>query len=336
MAAVPPLAASAVPARLDIAYRQGDAAPWLAQPNVLAVIGFGAEIGATDDPRLLSVPLQPLLAEPAPLEIWQIDADVRHGRDGDLSWASGGDLLLLAIRVDEEAHDGIDAASDYAYRRLLEGMTERGHHHLLRAWNYLADINLGEGDDERYRHFSIGRARGMGRVPRTRFPAATAIGRIDGVRELVIYVLAGRSPGQPVENPRQVSAYQYPRRYGPVPPSFARGMRLMHDHGQSSLLISGTSSVRGHETVHADTRAQIDETLINLDSLAQVGGFGDRLPLQRACLKAYLREAGDALIMREALIGAGLPPAQLLCLHGDICRADLIIEIDGITVLAPR
>ena len=32
---------------------------------------------------------------------------------------------------------------------------------MLRLWNYLDAINLGDGDDERYRRFCDGRARGM-------------------------------------------------------------------------------------------------------------------------------------------------------------------------------
>src|SRR3546814_12468443 len=55
-------------------------------------------------------------------------------------------------------------------------------------------------------------------------PAATAIGRCDDARVVQVYWLAARTPGMPVENPRQVSAYRYPRQYGPQQPSFARAM----------------------------------------------------------------------------------------------------------------
>ena len=45
-------------------------------------------------------------------------------------------------------------------------------------------------------------------------------------RALAIHCLAADDAGEPVENPRQVPAYKYSRRYGPRPPCFARATRL--------------------------------------------------------------------------------------------------------------
>ena len=111
---------------------------------------------------------------------------------------------------------------DSAYANLSVFVRTRGFPHLLRSWNYLDAITEGEGDAERYRRFCVGRAAGLGEVQIGTLPAATAIGRCDGVRTLQVYWLAARRPGTPVENPRQVSAYRYPRQYGPQSPSFAR------------------------------------------------------------------------------------------------------------------
>src|SRR3546814_12443298 len=85
-------------------------------------------------------------------------------------------------------------------------------------------ITFGDGDAERYREFCVGRARGLGDFDTHALPAATAIGRCDDARVVQVYWLAARTPGMPVENPRQVSAYRYPRQYGPQQPSFARAM----------------------------------------------------------------------------------------------------------------
>ena len=78
--------------------------------------------------------------------------------------------------------------------------------HFLRLWNYLVAINAGDGDAERYRLFCQGRARGMAEGGLSQYPAASAIGRQDGVRVLQVYGLAARHHGTAVENPRQVSA----------------------------------------------------------------------------------------------------------------------------------
>ena len=106
-----------------------------------------------------------------------------------------------------------------------------------------------------------------GRFDPTTLPAATAIGRCDDARVLQIYWLAAAAPGMPVENPRQVSAYRYPRTYGPQPPSFARAM-LPPTARQLPLLLSGTASVVGHASQHADALlAQVEETFANFDAL---------------------------------------------------------------------
>lgn len=331
MAAVHPLDSPRVAAPFDVGYAWTPAADGMAalqQPGTLAVIGFGPDaVLPPDDPRCVRIPLQPIGAVQPPLEIWQVDGAVDVGRDDDLSWSAGGGYLMVALRVDEEAHGGIHGAAAHAYRRLLGALDRHGYPHLLRAWNYLADINAGTGDDERYRHFSTGRAEGMAGLSSLTYPAATAIGRTDGIRELVLYALAAKKPGQPVENPRQVSAYRYPRQYGPVAPSFARAMRL--DTASPALFISGTASIVGHTSVHDLPDAQIAETLRNLETLVMAAGL-DAATVASTWLKAYIRHVDDTGIVTSALADAGLPPDRLICLHADICRAELLLEIDGI------
>jgi len=320
--------AASAPA-LSIGYERGDLAGLLAADDVLAVIGFGASGPRSSDPRVLCVGLEPL-AETA-LEVWRGRAPVHSGRAGELRWSSDGEHLYFAIEVDEAACGGIDGAAEHAYACIGTFLAAGETPHVLRLWNYLDAINLGDGDDERYRRFCDGRARGMNAHVPTRYPAATAIGRHDGVRTLQIYGLAARHPGAPVENPRQVSAWRYPRQYGPTAPTFARGMRS----GVDQLLISGTAAVVGHASRHAgDLDAQLDETLANLDSLLQHAGTSNPALGAHSLLKAYVRHEADARhvaeVLHERLPGLG----GLLLLGGDICRGELLVEVDGVHQLA--
>jgi chorismate lyase/3-hydroxybenzoate synthase len=321
-----PLATTGTP-DLEVGYERIDPARVLARPDTLAVIRFGGAAAPAGDPRLIQVPLEVLHGPAEVLETWRVDGPVRHGRDGALAWAQGGGYLMASLVVPETGPAGARDAAARGYRQLLAALATHGHPYMLRAWNYLADINRGDGEQERYRHFTIGRAEGIHGLPAEDFPAATAIGRRDGRNDLVVYALAGREPGRPVENPRQVSAYRYPRQYGPVPPSFARGMRLATR--PPTLLISGTASVVGHESLHDQVEPQARETLRNLDALVQAAGLGPRMDPARSLLKAYVRHAADAPALAAILGEAGLPDDRLLLLHGDICRADLLLEIDG-------
>ncbi|GAB3736810.1 pteridine-dependent deoxygenase [Luteimonas pelagia] len=307
------------------------AASALERPGVLAAIGFG-DAAAHADPRRLTVPLRP--HGPAPVELWRVPNPVVHGRDGELRWSEDGALQFAAIEVDEIAAGGLEAAAEHAYRHLRDCLRRRGYPHPLRIWNYLDAIVSGEGDDERYRRFCVGRARGLGDFDPGTLPAATAIGRRDGVRVLQVYWLAAREPGTPLENPRQVSAYRYPRRYGPQPPSFARAM-LPPAGAAMPLLLSGTASVVGHETRHADcVEAQLEETFANFDSLlAATRARAPGLPPafgRGTRLKAYVRDA-HALPRVAAMLADRLgPDIPHVVLHADICRRDLRVEIDGV------
>ncbi len=307
-----------------VTYRVTNAAAALQEAGTLALLGFGSGSPLPQDPRCIRVALESFDA-PAPMELWQVDAPVSCGMEGALRWSAGGGWLFAAIELDERAHGGTSAAAQCAYQQLHRFVAARGTQHVLRVWNYLGAINRGEGDAERYKHFCDGRAAGMGDFFAEGFPAATAIGHHAEVHRLQIYLLACDQPGHRVENPRQVSAWRYPRQYGRTPPSFARAMSLP---AQDALAISGTAAVVGHASAHLDDLdAQLRETLTNLEALLasadMAAGFDTHSPL-----KAYVRHAADAAHVREFL-QQRLPGVPVLLLHGDICRSELLVEIDG-------
>ena len=265
--------------------------------------------------------------------MWRTDGVVRSGREGAIAWSSNDKLAFGVIEV-AETDDGIADAATHAYAELTGFIRDSQTPHLMRIWNYLDAITQGDGDAERYRQFCIGRARGLGAFDPTMLPAATAIGRCDDARVLQIYWLAAVAPGTPVENPRQVSAYRYPRTYGPQPPSFARAM-LPPTAGRLPLLLSGTASVVGHASQHADALlAQVDETFANFDSLLATARLAQPAIPARfgpgTRLKVYVRDREDLDAVAGALrarLGGDVPH---IVLHAAICRRELCVEIDGV------
>ena len=306
----------------------------LGMPETLAVFGFGTlapSSAAIDDPRYLHVPLSPLREAAAPYEVWRSAGPVATGREGAIRYSHDG-ALMFGVLEWEEPDGGILHASAHAYAALVAFWRDSDYPHLLRIWNYFDAITEGEGDGERYRQFCVGRVQGLGDVDTRTLPAATAIGSRDGRRVLQVYWLAAREPGLPLENPRQVSAYRYPREYGPQSPTFARA--LLPPSPRVPLLLSGTASIVGHASQHADSlRAQLDETLTNLDSL--LGAARERAPTLSphldgtSRLKVYVRDAVDAdavAAQLEARLGTRVP---WLMLHADVCRRELLVEIEG-------
>jgi len=217
-----------------------------------------------------------------------------------------------------------EACLECGTRRVYEHLFRAaGDFHLIRIWNHIAGLNDGDGDAERYRRFCIGRHEAFAAAgwSKERFPSASGVGMRGGA--LAVYALAAHDEGVQVENPRQVSAYDYPRTYGPRSPSFARATVAA-----GLLLTAGTSSVVGHRTEHVDdVAAQLDETLVNLDALARAAGAAGLGIFDR--LKVYLRRR-DHYAAVAARLSRELPRAQTLFLESDICRGDLLVEIEAV------
>jgi chorismate lyase/3-hydroxybenzoate synthase len=314
---------------LRVSYESNTLEHILAGSDVLAVVGFGSAAPVNGDPRYLRVALEPLLG-PAPFEVWRGSAPVVHETSGEVRWTRDGDYAFGVIEVDENARGGIAASARYAYCLLREWIATSRTPHVLRIWNYLDDINTGNGDAERYREFCRGRADGMATLFEHGFPAATAIGVRSGRGVLQVYWLAARVRGAALENPRQMSAWRYPREYGPSAPTFARAMRAPTHSPQ--LYISGTAAIVGHVSHHHDDLpAQLDETLTNFASLLEAAGVPARARFgSHSVLKGYVRNGEDAGAV-SARLRERLPESTpVLLLNGDICRRELLIEIDGI------
>jgi chorismate lyase/3-hydroxybenzoate synthase len=252
-----------------------------------------------------------------------------------VSAAVSGDLLFGSITTHEESESGLEHATEKAYRQLLRLLRESGYPHLWRIWNYFPNINGQERGLERYRLFCLGRHQALAETlpgfPGS-LPAGTAVGTKRG--PLQIYFLAGAHSAAHLGNPRQVNAYDYPKIYGPRSPSFARAT-LCRSENATHLFISGTASVVGHQSQHtglADMQAL--ETMTNLRALIDRARGADpsleREAKLQSIFKVYVRNSNHLDIVRGILQAPFLLSSQLLYLQGDLCRRELLVEIEGL------
>jgi len=151
---------------------------------------------------------------------------------------------------------------------------------------------------------------------------------------LKIHFLAARQPGMHVENPRQVSAYEYPRVYGPRSPSFARAT-LRPSNSGSHLLIAGTASVVGHVSEHiGEPDKQTLEIIHNLNALIthteQLHGVTRGQWYGQALFKVYVRQPEHFATIRDILKEQLPSHTQVLYLQGEMCRSELLLEVEGI------
>jgi chorismate lyase/3-hydroxybenzoate synthase len=228
-------------------------------------------------------------------------------------------------------------------RHILAGRLRTPHP--VRIWNFIPRILEPLGDlPHRYMEFNAGRFEAYEQwyASRANFalelPTATGTGQSG--RHLDVHCLCAAHPGTPVENPRQVAAYRYSPRYGPLPPCFARATRLFNGHGVDWLLVGGTASVAGEDSAHlGDLDGQIEETALNLQSLVHAA-TGLAVSAREAMLgrfehlRVYHPRPEDACYLSQALAARFPSIDRLELVQSDLCRPELLLEIEGVARLS--
>ncbi|WFB10961.1 FkbO/Hyg5 family chorismatase [Streptomyces sp. LX-29] len=273
-------------------------------------------------------------------ERWTVDQPVRTGTENGLVYGYTDDYLFCAGYI--PGQDTYTDATRAAYTAVFELVERLGYPSIFRMWNLIGRINEPNAEGlEIYQDFCRGRAEAFesyaaeGRD----MPSATGIGsRGEGV---AFYFLASRTGARVnIENTRQIPAYNYPEQYGPKSPSFARATHLTPrdaEAGAAHLYVSGTAAILGHQTVHSDSiDKQCRVALENIEHL-----IGDRNLQEHGIarghelsdltqVKVYVRHLDDMPQVREACQDAFPDPVDIAYFNVDICRADLLVEIEGI------
>ena len=305
--------------------------------RVLLAVRYGAPASGTReaDHPYMDVPNR-VLGDAPWAEIWVTTERAACWRRGDLAWGENGGALFGCKR--RRIGEDIEGCALETYREALALLEERGYPWPLRVWNYLPGINEDQHGIDRYKLFNAGRARAFeeryGEAAERHFPAATAVGTTGD--SLIVCFASSRAPGAQIENPRQISAYRYPPCYGPKSPSFARGTVAPEDWGRA-FFLSGTASVVGHRTMHlGDPLRQLEETLGNIGALLDIVAtrMGRRHidVLRFDLLKTYVRHPEQFPAIRSALERHLDPATPAIYLMADICRSDLLLEIEGVVL----
>jgi chorismate lyase / 3-hydroxybenzoate synthase len=311
---------------------------------VLGLAAFDAAAPLPPTPRIPIVAVQtPVLdANARRFEVWSSAATARSGELGRTQYRHTANVVFGCLTILESALpstagavSALHSATESAYSEIFAVLDALGMPHLMRVWNYLPDINSETHGSDRYWQFNSARQDAFiagGRTIIGAVPAACGVGAPPGT-PLIIYFLGGSNVPTAIENPRQVSAYNYPPEYSPRSPTFARACTVNIGGGRV-LFISGTASILGHATVHGgDAAAQTRETLRNIEALLDEANRTTRpaapFTIGSLCYKAYVRHPDDFAAIDSVLrAGLGAGP-QILYLHAELCRQDLLVEIEA-------
>lgn len=273
--------------------------------------------------------------------IFSSDAPVSYGGTKDYQYAHDGRVLYAtmtchdaAIEATSHNAQALEKIVSGAYGRAFALMQRLGFRHLWRTWNYLSDINIETGGMERYRQFNVGRHAAFAEhlpIAHGTMPAACALGM--PTQGLSMALLASNSGFEQIENPRQSSAYEYPKQYGPRSPTFSRAI-LARMEDRNYLFISGTASIVGHASLHADdVIAQTLEAVNNIKAIiaeANSRQTHTSYALQDLTCMVYVRHVRDFTAV-DSILAAQIKGAvnAIAYVQADICRKELLVEIEA-------
>jgi len=249
--------------------------------------------------------------------------------------------------------EGVKGASEAVFTSMNEILTKEGlsFNHIVRQWNYIEQIvhveNTGEECKQHYQLFNDVRSEYYGLAEFNKgYPAATGIGCAAGGLTISFYALP-ESPDTevtPVDNPFQKPAFLYPGQVlvgeysddcdEKTTPKFVRAKQVKNDSGHITF-ISGTAAIRKEKTVALDSmKEQLLITIENIESLISSDnlkryGAGNALEEKIDYYRGYVK---DTCCLEEITQKCEelLPGVPYLFLVSDICRKELLIEIEAL------
>ncbi|MCX5711117.1 MAG: glycogen/starch synthase [Candidatus Omnitrophica bacterium] len=140
-----------------------------------------------------------------------------------------------------------------------------------------------------------------------------------------------------VTNKRQIDPAIYERqKFGASSPKFSRGLVEIVDN-EAVFYISGTASIVNQETVHLnDAKMQAEETINNIKMLISDENLDyEKLPKLGFTLKdlkqirIYIKRQQDVARV-TGVCERRLPGIPKIYVVADVCRSDLLVEMEGI------
>lgn len=307
----------------------------------------------------------------APLEHDHLEMEVFEVADGDrcrFSYHVWKNIPYIVMETPESRElylggvmagtsgSGIREKSDIVFSDIgeilsLENMPVSS---IVRQWNYIEQITLSAGGRQNYQEFNDSRTRFYSTAGWDNgYPAATGIGTTCGgvIVDLdAIVPINGRTKVTPLNNRLQVPAHAYSPRVliGPgingndekSTPKFERA-KMISGKSSTQIYISGTAAIRGENSL-ADTMIE-EQTRITLENIEHLispemlasSGVDTKVRAEVCSLRIYLKDGSHYTQCRD-FICRRYPDVSSVYLKADICRDELLVEIEGYSCIRSR
>ena len=292
--------------------------------NILSIISFQDEVNYNNNiinTGLLSLNSQNLH------EIWKVNEKVNIEKFNDIQ-ISQSDNYMFGFSVIKKigSYEEIKVNIAKQYNDFFE-VSKQKKMKVLKIWHYLPKL-LDDYDNKKTNYSLLCEARESvykSIYTKCNYPAATVIG-IKGENILIYFFSAVCEKYKAIENTRQVSSYNYPMNIFLEKPMFSRAVSFIPNNSMTNkILVSGTASIKGYESMHSkNILRQLDETLENYNTF-----FDDKKNLSNIA-RVYMSSTSDNNIQLVSnVLNKKFGENNYALLKGDICRPELLIEIEG-------
>ena len=268
-----------------------------------------------------------------------VDQGIPKGRVWNLNGATF--FMLQSVNGEDTSNHASKASQSEAMfhqaERLLfnEGAA---YQDVVRTWIYLSDILDWYGDFNTVRNRCYS---GYGFIGNTKeqpeqvyLPASTGIeGKNPSGLPATMDVFAIHRSDHSATTVRAISGTKQrsPFRYGSA---FSRAM-VVEDSSSKLILVSGTASIdaQGNSVHHGDTAAQMHKSLNVVAALAEAEGA----TLQDLCeVTVFIKHKEDFPVFQKVIEQAGIPNIPSVNVVADICRDELLFELDAVFIIAKQ
>ncbi len=277
--------------------------------------------------------------------VWDIQI-VSSGENAAALFSNSNTEILVG-NVQADKNHSCKKNSEKAFESLMDifHSTRFPIKSIVRQWNYLEDILGFDGEEQRYQEFNNVRS-GVYRneFEAAGYPAATGIGMNRG--GVIIEFVAVKSDeviSHSVDNPDQIAAHVYSEKVLvgeecvlKTTPKFERA-RYFGLNDKKMIFISGTASIIGEKTVGIDDPVeQTEVTIQNINRLYSdeilEGLSKDKLRARYGHARVYVKYRKDFAAIKKTF-QARYGKLPVVYIIADICRDNLLVEIEGKVIL---
>ncbi len=286
------------------------------------------------------VQLYALRHDQAEDNVWTIyDGEIPCGR----SWNHNGTTFTLLHDVhgfedDDFTVNSREAQTQRMFDRAKDLLQRQNipYRNVARTWIYLSGIlewydEFNQVRNRKYKEFDLIPTKSNGvETEQIYLPASTGIGgdNIHGAAAVMDIFAIGRDPRSQIRVFHNTGLSQRsPFRYGSA---FSRST-VIQERNAKTIHISGTASIGkdGKTLAIGDPAEQIRNTINTIDALTRAEGASVHDICQAT---VFLKRGDDFPIYQRLMKNFGLENIPAVCVVADICREDLLFEIDGIAV----